>query len=134
MRLSEAIALGQGTVGRWEKGNLAHCALGMACNSVGIIQKVNEETQEYGNYDAIRKHWPWLTQTIEYPFRGRRDDGSPVLGEAIEAIYDTFDQEVMNGEVTFERYLDWIRSIEPQEEPEEKRESPCLAEAEPKGV
>jgi hypothetical protein len=37
------------------------------------------------------------------------------MGEAIEVIYETFDGEVMRGQVTFEQFLDWIRSIEPKE-------------------
>jgi hypothetical protein len=131
MKLSDAIALGQGTVGKWESGNLAHCALGMACNSVGIPQHFDELADEYGDYEVILQHWPWLRQQIPLPYR-KHDDGSPIIGEAMQVIYDTFDSEVMSGQVSFEKFLDWVRSIEPQEPAEQP--TPAAEKAEEVGV
>lgn len=108
MRLSDAIAMGQGLVGKWEVGDIRHCALGMACNAIGMSHWLEGD----GDYVAIRSNWPWTEQYVQHPFR--EEDWKEY--EALELIYTLFDEKVMTGGMTLNRLIDWVRSVEPPEE------------------
>mgnify|MGYP003394465767 CR=1 FL=1 len=95
--LHEAIALGRHLL-RPESGGhckgmqpiITGCALEMALVAVG--SKLN--------WTEASNIWPWIGHGAIDP---------------IEEIWMRFDDDVMQGRITMDEYIDWIRSIEPVE-------------------
>lgn len=117
MRLSEAINLGSTTV-KMEPANISCCALGAACNAVGI-------SDDADRYSAMRARWPWLNS-------GGYVTADGYSCRAATAIYTRFDENVCGGEMTLEQLIDYVRSIEPDEPTTEvettyQEENACLS-------
>ena len=120
MRLSEAIMLGRHTIQSPECGNINACAIPMALNSVGRDLLYCED----GNlpYATITEQWPWLEEIADNGGGVKCPCCPSVLGYS-EIVWHPFDCHVMGNfpnypRLTLEQMCDWIRSIEPAEEPE----------------
>lgn len=97
MKLSEAMMLGSGKCKMIPK-ELDTCALGVALWAIGM------PTKEHGIslYSNVRKAWPWLNLLA---------NGS--VWDFMETVYERFDGEVCSGKLSYEQFVDWVRSIEP---------------------
>lgn len=102
MKLSEAILLGRITIPQMRADDLTSCALGMASNAVGCVPI----------YSAIKDQWPWLRMPIDVPCKHNVH-----IPNAMLLIAHLFDTHVMDeGDMTLEKLVDYVRSIEPAEE------------------
>lgn len=143
MRLSEAIMLGSTTV-KMEAGNWGACALGAACNALGIRQDGEFELvhkyygcgliadlQMFRRQEAVEKLWPWLRRPTSFHMSHPSTILAPCIGgyatvEAycwLGAITQAFDYLVVPGHWTLEALVDWVRSIEPAEQQEVELEA-----------
>jgi len=127
MRLSEAIMLGSTTC-VLEAGDWNSCALGAACNALGVpadfigtevtLMKQKFRVREFIREDEIAKYWPWLTGELSFfvAFEGvDRFSQEPWLASTwLEMIYVAFDDLVACGHWSLEALVDWVRSVEPE--------------------
>ena len=65
-----------------------------------------------------KKVWPWLNDTIV-------NDEGKCAGDYETVIYEKFDEQVMEGKMTLDELIDFVRSIEP---PEPADQPPAAAE------
>lgn len=114
MRLSDAIAMGRVTVEEMQAADITKCALGMACNAVGLDPKMTGE-----DYEGVKAVWPWLSTIVTAP------NGAP--NYAITIIWRLFDGRVMAGRMTLDQLIDWVRSVEPSEPEPQQEVVPELA-------
>ena len=92
MRLSQAMMLGS-TVVKLRTGDLRYCAYGAALRSEGARPA----------YSEVIRLWPWT-----------QHGNDNYLCELGVSVYQKFDLNVCNGEMTFEQLVDYVRSIEPE--------------------
>lgn len=102
MRLSEAIMLGSTTC-KMEPLNINSCAYGCALNALGVPkdESVGVDGEHLYRYVALKKIWPWTA------------DAEVGMSDLGVSVYQKFDSEVCEGEITLEQLADYVRSIEP---------------------
>ena len=109
MRLSDAIALGRTLVKPMagkplSKDNDYGCTIGMALRAVGRAYNCSQSDEQNWNwwpvYQQFLEEWPW---TLSHPVINMSD------------IFRRFDREVMQGTMTLDQLIDWVRSVEPEE-------------------
>lgn len=123
MRLSEAIMLGSTTV-QMVATDWNSCALGAAANAIGLpkqithFKKVNNhiqpETLNPRNI-AIRKVWPWLGENSSPINLVQFEDTTLHIVRTtwMVQIWARFDYGVVEGKMTLEELVDYVRSVEP---------------------
>ena len=107
MKLSEAIRLGamlrpqgHGGLRKSQGGVLATCALGAACDAVGIAIDASGSNMEA--YAALRARWPILREPVMHP-----EDGN--MERMLEITYLLNDISKWSRE----RIADWVETVEP---------------------
>ena len=101
MRLSDAIALGRVLITKPDPFSFCGCAIGMGIAAVcGEPAKMNVEALEFA-----LKEWPWLGSKCEA-------EG----GWSYEVYISNKFARVCEGMMTLDELIDWVRSIEPQEQ------------------
>ena len=115
--LSVAILLGRHTIEHPNACDIEACAIPMALNAVGISSAGEDVFDRLITpYHTLTDYWPWLCgKQIECPWCHTDIGGGAIMGAAV--VFHPFDHHVSNGEITLEQMCDWIRSIEPAEEP-----------------
>lgn len=120
MKLSEAIMLGSTTC-KMIPEDINSCALGVACNALGIpVHERASVTMDpctglgrfaslvikpgFNRYHAVSRLWPWLN---EFPGLAAK----PNYGQKITRLFDT---DVCLGRMTLEQLADYVRSVEPE--------------------
>lgn len=88
MHLSTAMMLGSTTC-KMEAGNWNSCGIGCAGNAIGIPNTENPDDRLVPLFNA----WPWLSDEW--------------------FVWVIFDTKVCAGKMTFDAYVDWVKSIEP---------------------
>jgi len=124
MRLSDAIALGR-TIIKPKSGSYP-------TDTEGCALDMGMRATEGGNWHKSNRRWPWLEKECPtLPCNCFRARGWPNTVELnfSWAIIHLFDTHVFASEysVAFERWsldmlIDWVRSVEPQEETERSPE------------
>lgn len=113
MRLSEAIMLGS-TQTHLSATNWDHCLIGMGFHALAGLQ-TDICIDDTGAPVEAYARWPWLQTFIQYPppelVGGIRGTGTA------SQIISGLAGRVVRGDVSLEAAVDWIRSVEPQEEP-----------------
>lgn len=118
MKLSEAIMLGQGLIEFTPSRFLEHgCGCLIGAGYAASTGKRNAFLKE------IIDRWPWLDTQVEVPAK-LRNQGHRKF-ETAEFVISTFAFFVKDGSATLEEVVDWIRSVEPAEDP-----SPSLPSSE----
>lgn len=105
MRLSEAIRLGamlkpQG-YGRLLDWNGDTCALGAACEAVGIRISVHQSSPN----NATFRRWPILRERVESPMTDRHRAGRASVSVTIQSLNDS-------ARWTREQIADWVETLE----------------------
>lgn len=131
MLLSDAIAMGRTLVKptpttEWAVGG-GGCARGMALEAIG---KRCAYATPYGPWESGKGHpnianfltaWPWTERLTSVPCLCY---GEPVVAEIAIVISHMFDRHVsMPGctdSWTLDQLIDWVRSVEPEELPEQQ--------------
>ncbi len=116
MKLSEAMALGRVLLKPKAMFLTDGCALGMALTAIGVkIEKpcfIEEPTIQ----------WPWLKK-----FCNRPCSCGGLYFSYTQAIAHVFDCHVMskmwNQQWTMDQLIDWIKSVEPAEEPKRRKKN-----------
>jgi hypothetical protein len=94
------------------RGDWNTCALGAAANAVGIV---SENRYTPNRWLAIYAKWPWLAQFPKKPsYPHSVKDHWGQYCDWGKKIAHVFDYEVCTGQTTFERLVDWVKSVEPQ--------------------
>ena len=108
MKLSEAMMLGSTTC-KMIRGDWNSCALGCAGNAIGIPQATIRSSGLYlidddrtSRSTLIKFAFPWIMD--------RSKDGY----SHEMAIWERFDFDVIEGKMTLEQLVDYVRSIEPE--------------------
>ena len=152
MRLSEAIRLGSLILDKVEGYDTSTCAIGMGLAATGtsiMAEDLPEPPRKFipvpysaldhdeVNYQRLAALWPWIEQVA--PTQCPWCDA--VLGKDrsdIEArlgfIHHPFDCHVIEGDVTLEQLCDFIRTIEPADQPEPELAAPRAAAERPEKV
>ncbi len=110
MKLSEAIRLGammkpQGTGYLHSLDGLKSCALGAACDAVGIpISKYFDQHIEA--FSAATRRWPFMNWAFVHPV-------TETPKAVAQIIWDLNDHHHW----TRERIADWVSTVEPQDVP-----------------
>ncbi len=123
MKLSEAMALGRVLLKPkamfLTDGEGSGCALGMALAAVGV------KIEKPSFIEEPEKQWPWLKKSCNGPCSC---GGSYV--SYTEAIAHVFDFHVMSKmwnvwdqQWTMDQLIDWIKSVEPAEEPKRRKKN-----------
>jgi len=120
VRLSEAIMLGSTMGLKVQNTSWRSCLIGIGISAIG--------KDNIGNVEALARY-PWLNQSYEVPSiaaSGWFAAGKPYQARSIITEMAT---KVELGEITIEQAVDWIRSVEPREEPcpESVQAEPSLA-------
>src|SRR5579863_3566814 len=100
--LSDAVRLGSLLIPEPRAFESAACALGMALLANGITPSGDAEPDE----QAFLRLYPWVAQGSVCEWCGQW-----MPYEAM--IYHPFDEHVMTGEISLERFCDWISWMEP---------------------
>lgn len=115
MKLSDAIFMGRHLVkpigGSDCERDGGGCALTMAMLSVGGTSCLPNSL-----WVDVDRYWTWLgnkAKSDKCSFCGR-----DIFSEFKFVIAHIFDRHVMGGEMTLEQLVDYVRSIEPTEEPD----------------
>lgn len=123
MKLSEAILLGS-TVVPQNPGGILHddgsgCALGLALAAAGksryldVVSGLPRTMAFFRNRETVHTTWPWLRRDFAVPCSCSRDSSS----NGFSIITHLFDDHVFGREDwTLERLVNWVGSVEPQEE------------------
>ena len=126
MRLSDAIALGRTLVTKpiahyfYDPSTNCACARGMACLAVGATGGIG---------DVEKTIWPWLANNIVDPcqcknyfsWRKESDVYGPVYSAINHLMYHVVgvrDGKPFPQTWTLDQLIDWVRSVEPNEETE----------------
>jgi len=113
MRLSDAIATGRVLVPQLEQGEMRGCALGMALLAVGR----NAAEIHLLGYEYVVETWPWLKSA---PAHCSSCEYWNTTMHGAAKVWLPFDTHVMSDKtMTLDQLIDWVRSIEPQEEAEQ---------------
>lgn len=109
MRLSDAIALGRVLMPKMKRGTLEGCALGMGLLAVGR-STFSECAYDGENYVGLLQEWPWLSAELS-SMDDRYKTTMPFF------LGGMFDEDVMNNKsMTLDQFIDYVRSIEPNED------------------
>src|SRR6266404_2334097 len=118
MKLSEAMALGRVLLKPKAKflidGEGSGCALGMALTAIGV------KIEKPCFIEEPEKQWPWLKKSCNYPC------SCGLHSFYTEAIAHVFDFHVMSkwsSPWTLDQLIDWIKSVEPAEEPKRRKKN-----------
>ena len=133
MKLSAAILLGS-TVMTPSPGGMIHddgsgCALGMALKATGrplyvdTVSGLPRTIAFLRNRATSRTAWPWLSQDFPVPCSCSRAPCS----DGFKIVTHLFDDHVFGrADWTLEQLVDWVQSVEHEEETEPQR-SPAMA-------
>jgi hypothetical protein len=110
MRLSTAILLGAISMDKLLPGSGGHCALNAGLKAVGSTNT---------HWSDAAEIWPWLVDRKGYPLPCRHTEAT-----GLWAVAHLFDRHVMGRchaehGMTLEQLCDWVRSVEPEEAPEQ---------------
>jgi hypothetical protein len=133
MRLSDAIALGRTLIGKTDPSSYCGCALAMALMAIGkepMVAAIGDDSfaeMAHDNwFEAAMTEWPWLvTEGLEVPKYLPAYAYEHYNAEYI--ISDLF-WKVDEGEISLDQLIDWVRSVEPQEETERSPEGTEITE------
>jgi hypothetical protein len=119
-RLSDAIRLGSLLIEEPQGGNIRACAITMAGMATGFVPETNALGFDY--YSYVASTWPWIiNKEIPCPCGKLHPFSLATNLYGTEIIWSPFDHHVMddvNGySMTIEGLADWIRTIEPPDEP-----------------
>lgn len=126
MKLSEAMMLG-GTAFPMDSNTWDTCLLGVSVRALGATDnKFNKEASE---------RWPWMDHLLisnppeiyakKHEFQGR---------DSFTSIVSELAGYVAEGEMTLEAAVDWVASVEPQEEQADGGPGPGVATLEVQAV
>jgi hypothetical protein len=115
MLLSTAIALGRHLIDKPDGYSYCKCAIGMGLAAIGReFHQSGRDSSGLSAKNYALQEWPWL-KTREVPTIQR--DGKTCPG--VQAITRAF-FAVERGEYTLDQLIDWVKSIEPEEEVSEQ--------------
>jgi hypothetical protein len=134
MRLSEAIALGRTLVHPipsvvLDYGGLNGCALGMAYKASGKKVEIHPLEMSVG-MDGPMNIWTWLASSRELPCKCNIYCGLNA-GQIIAHLFDYHimactaglcEGEAVQQDWTLDQLIDWVRSVEPNEDASESAE------------